>query len=79
MLTVKLTKTRLIDPQDDGSSPVVNRACWASVSPILLNLTVPARNPDVGEIVQPTASAWLAAERAVNSGCRGVTACSRSR
>ena len=24
-----------------GSSPVVNRACWGAVSPILLNLTIP--------------------------------------
>ncbi len=26
-----------------GSSPVVNRPCWGSVSPILLNLTIPTR------------------------------------
>ncbi len=26
-----------------GSSPVVNQACWGSVSPILLNLTIPLR------------------------------------
>ena len=41
MLTVKLTKTRLIDPQDDGLEPVVNRVCRGSVSPISLNLTIP--------------------------------------
>ena len=29
-----------------GSSPVVNRACWGSVSPILLNLTIPAKALD---------------------------------
>ena len=38
---VKLTKTRLTDPQDDGLEPVANRACWGAVSPILLNLTIP--------------------------------------
>ena len=38
---VKLTKTRLIDPQDDGLEPVVNRVCRGSVSPISLNLTIP--------------------------------------
>jgi len=43
MLTVKLTKTRLTDPQDMGSSPVVDPACLWSVSPILLNLTIPMR------------------------------------
>ena len=42
MLTVKLTKTELIDPQDDGLCPVVNPVCWGSVSPILLKLTIPA-------------------------------------
>ena len=40
---VKLTKTRLIDPQDDGLEPVVNRVCRGSVSPISLNLTIPWR------------------------------------
>ena len=39
---VKLTKTRLIDPQDDGLEPVVNRVCRGSVSPISLNLTIPS-------------------------------------
>ena len=38
---VKLTKTRLTDPQDDGLEPVVNPACWGAVSPIRLNLTIP--------------------------------------
>ena len=41
MLTVKLTKTGLTDPKMMGSSPVVNLACWGSVSPILLHLTIP--------------------------------------
>ena len=36
MLTVKLTKTRLTDPQDDGLEPCREPACWGSVSPILL-------------------------------------------
>ena len=40
---VKLTKTRLVDPQDDGLKPVVNRVCRGSVSPISLNLTIPRR------------------------------------
>ena len=38
---VKLTKTRLIDPQDDGLEPVVNRVCRGAVSPSSLNLTIP--------------------------------------
>ena len=50
MLTVKLTKTRLIDPQDDGLEPVVNRVCRGSVSPISLNLTIPPKHPAVAPI-----------------------------
>ena len=43
MLTVKLTQTQLTDPQDGGLESVVNRACWGSVNPILLNLTIPSK------------------------------------
>ena len=32
MLTVRLTKTRLIDPRDDGLEPVVNWVCSGSLS-----------------------------------------------
>ena len=37
-----MTKTRLADPQDDGLESCCEPACWGSVSPILLNLTIPA-------------------------------------
>ena len=37
--TVKLTETRLTNPQVMGSSPIANRACWNYLSPILSNLT----------------------------------------
>ena len=42
MLTVKLTETRLTNPQVMGSSPIANRACWNYLSPILSNLTTPS-------------------------------------
>ena len=31
-------------PKMMGSSPAVNLVCWGSVSPILLNLTIPAQS-----------------------------------
>ena len=45
--TVKLTKTRLTDPKMMGSSPVVNGTYWLSVSPVLLNLTIPPERMEV--------------------------------
>ena len=36
-----------------GSSPVLNRACWGSASPILLNLTIPQDGDLIDLLVQP--------------------------
>ena len=45
MLTVKLTKSSAIDPQDTARESVVNPPCWASETAVSLNLTIPSRNP----------------------------------
>ena len=45
MLTVKLTQSSSIDPQDTGLQPVANPPCWASRTAANLNLTMPARTP----------------------------------
>ena len=39
-MTVKLTKSSSIDPQDTGLQPVANPPCWASKTAASLNLTV---------------------------------------
>ena len=44
MLTVKLTKSSSIDPQDTGLEPAVNPPCWASRTAVGLNLTIPNRH-----------------------------------
>ena len=41
MLTVKLTKSESIDPQDTGLDPVVNPPCWASETAVSLNFAIP--------------------------------------
>ena len=41
MLTVKLTKSSSIDPQDTGLEPAVNPPYWGSETAVSLNLTVP--------------------------------------
>ena len=43
MLTVKLTRSESIDPQDTGLEPAVNPPCWASKTAVVLNLTIPRR------------------------------------
>ena len=43
MLTVKLTKSSSIDPQDTGLDPAVNPPCWGSETAVSLNLTIPVR------------------------------------
>ena len=42
MLTVKLTSSSSIDPQDAGLQPVVNPPCWASKTAVSFNLTIPS-------------------------------------
>ena len=48
MLTVKLTKSWSIYPQDTGLEPVVNPPYWASETAISLNLTIPPAGPASG-------------------------------
>ena len=43
MLTVKLTQSWSIDPQDTALESVVNPPCWASKTVVSLNLTIPFR------------------------------------
>ena len=43
MLTVKLTKSLSIYPQDTELKPVVNQPYWASKTAISLNLTIPVK------------------------------------
>jgi hypothetical protein len=40
--TVKLTKLRLIDPQDDALEPVANWVCGGAASQISLKLIIPS-------------------------------------
>ena len=42
MLTVKLTQSSSIDPQDTALESVVNPPCWASETAVSLNLTIPS-------------------------------------
>ena len=46
MLTVKLTKSSSINPQDTGLQPVANPPCWASKTAVSLNLTIPKDGPE---------------------------------
>ena len=43
MLTVKLTKSSSINPQDTGLEPVATPPCWASKTAVSPNLTIPLR------------------------------------
>ena len=42
MLTVKLTESSSIDPQDTGLESAVNPPCWGSETAVSLNLTIPS-------------------------------------
>ena len=61
MLTVKLTKSSSIDPQDAGGQPVANPPCWASRTVVSLNLTVSMIPLPIGVALRHGGCRWAMA------------------
>ena len=60
-LTVKLTKSSSIDPQDTGLQPVANPPCWASKAAVSLNLTVSMIPLPIGVALRHGGCRWAMA------------------